>query len=117
MQQVEFFPVIVTERPTDADHAPLTVNPAAARIARAGDLVEGDLVLAQLAACGPGLERAEYFTDPYPAQPRPVDAACCQMCADTVDDGPSVVITDGFPWDVCDVWPALGLALVIPAAT
>lgn len=113
---VEFFPVVVTDRPTGDSYAPSVVNPVDARIARAGELREGDMVLAYIDPVPAGLARTDHHADEYPAHPKPFDPACgCYMCElPDYRPGPYIVVTDGFPWDACDVWPVDVLALVVP---
>ncbi|ARX85644.1 hypothetical protein SMD44_05108 [Streptomyces alboflavus] len=115
---VEFFPVLVTAYPTDEDHAPLLVDPAAARIVRAGDIVDGDTVLASIGHAGNALLRSDYFNDQYEAHPTPFNRACqCGVCCHLTDEqGPVIVLTTtawGSGW--CDPWPASDLALIVPA--
>ncbi|MFG3118684.1 hypothetical protein ACGF4C_30475 [Streptomyces sp. NPDC048197] len=119
MQNVEFFPVVVTDYPTDTDHAPLLVDPAAARFARAGDIVEGDLILGGAYGLGRTvvLEEVEYPNEQYEAHPTPSDPACCSFCERAAEEpGEHVVVTSGYPWEVCDVWPVAAFVLIIPAA-
>ncbi|AYD86238.1 hypothetical protein SEA_DAROLANDSTONE_51 [Streptomyces phage Darolandstone] len=115
---VEFFPVVVTALPADEDHAPLLVDPAAARIVRAEQVVEGDTVLASFVAYGKRLPVADYFNDQYTARPKTYDPTCgCGSCATMADhEGPVVDLGDDNPWDVCDPWPAADLVLIVPAA-
>ncbi|MGW1760980.1 hypothetical protein [Streptomyces mirabilis] len=121
---VEFFPVVVTDVPTDEDQAPLLVDPAAARIAHAAEVTEGDTVLASFP--GPYREteggplkmlRSDYFNDQYEAHPIPYDSTCgCGSCATMADhEGPVVNLGDDNHWEVCDPWPADGLVLIVPA--
>ncbi|MCY0959618.1 hypothetical protein [Streptomyces sp. H27-H5] len=114
---VEFFPVVVTALPADEDHAPLLVDPAAARIVRAEQVVEGDTVLASFAAVGKRMPTADYFNDQYAAYPMPYDPTCgCGSCATMADhEGPVVNLGDNNPWAVCDPWPAADLVLIVPA--
>jgi hypothetical protein len=65
-EHVEFFEAVVTAYPDDADHAPLLKDPVHARVARAGDVVDGDLILAAVSLRG-----ADYFNDQYTAHPWP----------------------------------------------
>ncbi len=55
-ENVEFFEAVVTCYPQDADHAPLLHDPVHARVARADDVVDGDLILAAVSLRG-----ADYF--------------------------------------------------------
>lgn len=114
---VEFFHVIVTPVPTDADHAPLLEDPAAVRIVRAGEVAEGDLILAAFEPLPHRLARTNYFNDQYGAHPAPYDPTCpCGVCVQLVDEhGPVVVLSYDYPWDVCDPWPTNAPVLVIPA--
>ncbi|MFG3287307.1 hypothetical protein ACGF3G_00595 [Streptomyces sp. NPDC048179] len=116
---IEFLPVIVTEVPVDEDHAPLLVDPAAARIVRADQIAAGDTILASFPSYGQrGMLTAEYFNDQYQAHPMTYDRTHgCGSCATMADhDGPVVNLGDMNPWDVCDPWPAGDLALIVPAA-
>ncbi|MFI5474991.1 hypothetical protein ACIA6D_32880 [Streptomyces cacaoi] len=121
MTCLEFFPVVVTDIPADEDHAPLLVDPAAARIVRAADVAEGDTVLAsfpEYARVQPvEMLRPDYFNDQYQASPKPYDPTCgCGSCATMADhEGPVVDLGDDNPWDVCDPWPAADLVLIVPA--
>ncbi|MEJ8654676.1 hypothetical protein WKI65_43260 [Streptomyces sp. MS1.AVA.3] len=89
---------------------------------RADQVGLGDTVIAAFPGAhkpGTGTVDAEHFTDPYWAMPGTVDPTCtCQCCQSNVyteeSDGPLVLITEGFPWDRCDVHPAAALLLVIP---
>ncbi|WP_307783240.1 hypothetical protein [Streptomyces sp. MBT53] len=123
----------MTALPDDEDHAPLLVDPAAARIVRARDIADGDtilasfpghhygdIVLAQLPAyrsLGRRLPRSDYFNDQYQAHPMPYDRTCgCGSCVNLADCTEAVVnLGDDNPWDVCDPWPATDLALIVPA--
>jgi hypothetical protein len=114
---IDFFPVVVTARPTAEDWIPVDYDPAAVRIARASEVEAGDLVL----GCFPdGLDmaRVDYHVAAYLAAPVPHDPTCnCygHAALDLADlAGPLVVLTDGFPWDVCDVMPAETLILIVP---
>lgn len=115
---VEFFPVVVTALPADEDHAPLLVDPAAARIVRAEQVAEGDTVLASFPDYhARRLPVSEYFNDQYQAHPAPYDPACeCGSCATMSDhEGPVANLGDNNPWNVCDPWPAADLVLIVPA--
>ncbi|MDN3271550.1 hypothetical protein [Streptomyces sp. MA15] len=112
-EPVDFFQAVVTAYPEDADHAPLLHDPIHARVARAGDVAEGDLILAGL-----GMGGADYFNDQYTARPEPYYApACgCGVCCHLADHpGAVVVLSNGRPWQACDPWPTDGLVLIIPA--
>ncbi|MEU3901659.1 hypothetical protein [Streptomyces sp. NPDC045251] len=112
-ENVEFFTAVVTCYPQDADHAPLLHDPVHARVARAVDVVEGDLILAAVSLRG-----ADYFNDQYTAHPRPYDPACqCGVCCHlTHEHGRVVVLSNGHPWSTCDPWRADDLVLIVPAA-
>ncbi|MFE0189309.1 hypothetical protein [Streptomyces sp. NPDC058989] len=115
MHDVEFFPVIITDHPTG--DAPLLFDPATVRIARADKVTLGDLVIGQCAALGNTveLEEADYCDTPYYANPRPFDLLCqCGVCRWVGYAPQAVVITDGHPYDRCDVWPAAGNAVIVP---
>ncbi|MGW5512518.1 hypothetical protein ACWEV9_32810 [Streptomyces albogriseolus] len=111
-EPVDFFQAVVTAYPEDADHAPLLHDPIHARVVRAGDVAEGDLILAGL-----GMGDADYFNDQYTARPEPYDPACgCDVCCHIADHpGAVVVLSNGRPWQACDPWPTEGLVLIIPA--
>ena len=113
---VEFFPVVVTDHP--AGDTPALFDPATVRIARAADVRKGDLVLGQCAALGNTvvLEESDYFDTPYYANPSMYDPTCrCGVCRWVGYASARVVLVDGFPFDVCEVWPAKGYALIAPA--
>ncbi|WP_206441302.1 hypothetical protein [Streptomyces boncukensis] len=114
---VEFFPVAVTELPDDEDHAPLLVDPVAARIVRAAQVCDGDTVLASFETPRDRMPVADYFNDQYTARPKSYDPTCgCGSCATMADhEGPFVNLGDDNPWEVCDPWPAVDLVLVVPA--
>ncbi|WP_316762526.1 hypothetical protein [Streptomyces herbicida] len=63
LERIDFFEAVVT---TDADHAPLLQGPVHARVARASNGVDGDLILAALSPRG-----ADYLNDQYTAHPEP----------------------------------------------
>ncbi|MEV6836791.1 hypothetical protein AB0N17_20165 [Streptomyces sp. NPDC051133] len=116
---VELLPVIVTELPDDEDHAPLLVDPAAARVVRAADVADGDTVLASFPDYGKreGMLRSDYFNDQYEAHPMPYDPTHgCGSCATMADhEGEVVNLGDDNPWEVCDPHAADALLLVVPA--
>jgi hypothetical protein len=114
---VELLPVIVTELPDDEDHAPLLVDPAAARVVKAAEVADGDTVLASFGTGG-GMLRSDYFNDQYTAHPMTYDPTHgCGSCATMADhDGPVVNLGDDNPWEVCDPHAADSLLLVVPAA-
>jgi hypothetical protein len=116
---LSILPVIVTRFPDDEDHAPLLVDPAAARVVRADQVAAGDTVLASFPdyGQGEGMLRADYFNDQYQAHPVPYDAKHgCGSCATMADhNGPVVDLGNTNHWDVCDPWPAGDLVLVVPA--
>jgi hypothetical protein len=116
MTLLQILPVIVTRFPEDEDHAPLLVDPAAARIVRADEVAAGDTVLASFPD-RKGTPHADYFNDQYTAQPMPYDPTHdCGSCATMADEtGPVVNLGDDNPWDVCDPWAAGDLVLVVPA--
>ncbi|MEU0949854.1 hypothetical protein ABZ379_45440 [Streptomyces canus] len=111
-EPADFFQTVVTAYPDDADHAPLLRDPVHARVARAGDVVAGDLILAALSPGG-----TDYFNDQYTAHPEPYDPTCqCGVCCHlTHETGPVVVLSNGHPWSACDPWPSDALVLIIPA--
>ncbi|AVZ70907.1 hypothetical protein SLUN_00105 [Streptomyces lunaelactis] len=112
-QPVDFYPLIVTTYPDDAEHATLLLDPAAARIVTAGDVVEGDVILASFPDGS-----ADYFNDQYEAHPQPFDPTCqCGVCCLQADcPGPAVVLSKGHPWHACDPWAARELVLIVPAS-
>lgn len=119
MTCIEFLPVTVTELPADEDHAPLLVDPAAARIVQAGEVREGDTVIASFPEYGPvgRMLRSDYFNDQYEAHPMPYDPTHgCGSCATMADhEGAVVNLGDDNPWEVCDPHAADALLLVVPA--
>ncbi|MER5883068.1 hypothetical protein ABT160_04495 [Streptomyces sp. NPDC001941] len=111
MSCVEFFSVIVTKYPEDEDHAPVLEDQAHARLARAQDVCDGDLILAAFDAAS---HEADYFNDQYPASGFEFSRSCpCGVCIHLADHpGPVVVLAD---WGgVCDPHPADALILIIP---
>ncbi|WP_406321026.1 hypothetical protein [Streptomyces sp. NBC_00519] len=115
---VEFFPVVVTALPADEDHAPLLVDPAAARLVRAGEVAEGDTILASVTAPTGALVGTDYFNDQYEAHPSAYDPRCqCGVCCHLADEQGPVVVLSQTAWGdgYCDPWPASVLALVVPA--
>ncbi|GAA1112038.1 hypothetical protein [Streptomyces javensis] len=115
--------VAISPRPTGEDYAAVqAADLARARVVRADEVRLGDTVLADFPDFDrPGigdLVSAQHFTDPYWATPQPVDASCdCAACHTanwTTADCPLVKLTDGFPWDPCDIRPATDLLLVAP---
>ncbi|MGW4951480.1 DNA-processing protein DprA [Streptomyces parvulus] len=82
-----------------------------ARVARAGDVADGDLILAAVGEAG-----ADYFNTPYIAHPEPFDPTCgCGVCCLLTDPGEVVVLSQGDPWESCDPWPADDRLLVVSA--
>lgn len=111
---VELLPVTVTAYPDDEDHAPLLVDPAAARIVRAGEIADGDTVLASFEP-EHGTLVSSYPNDQFEAHPTPYDPTCqCGVCC-LMDpaEAPHVTLANHDGW--CDPWPAAALALVVPA--
>lgn len=119
MNCFQLLPVIVTDLPADEDHAPLLVDPAAARIVRASEVADGDVVLASFPDYEQreGMLRSDYFNDQYTAHPTPYEPTCaCGSCATMANEqGPVVSLGDDNPWNVCDPWQAAALVLVVPA--
>ncbi|MFB8415427.1 hypothetical protein ACFC63_07920 [Streptomyces albidoflavus] len=117
MMFAEFFPVVVTALPADEDHAPLLVDPAAARIVRADQVQTRDTVLAAFGDAQGRMPVADYFNDQYNAYPYPFAPECdCGVC-ETMTDTPGPIVNlgrDNF-WDTCDPWPAAALVLIVPA--
>ncbi|WP_406490282.1 hypothetical protein [Streptomyces phaeochromogenes] len=68
-------------------------------MARAGDIVYSDLILAAVSRHG-----TDYFNDQYTAHPQPYNPACgCGVCCHlTHEPGPVVVLSHGHPWETCD---------------
>ena len=116
--RIDFFPVVVPSRP--ADMAPADFTPANARLARAEDVVAGDLVLGYVLTLPGGRQVVDYHDDAYAAAPVPHIPGCdCPgHSVLTAEDtaGPLSVLTDGFPWNACDVMPSSALVLIVPAA-
>ncbi|MCX4862420.1 DNA-processing protein DprA [Streptomyces canus] len=82
-----------------------------ARVARAGDVADGDLLLAAV-----GKQGADYFTTPYIAHPEPFNPSCgCGVCCLITVPGDVVVLSQGDPWESCDPWPADDLLLIVSA--
>ncbi|MDX3321107.1 DNA-processing protein DprA [Streptomyces sp. ME03-5684b] len=82
-----------------------------ARVARAGDVADGDLLLAAV-----GKDGADYFTTPYIAHPEPFDPSCkCGVCCLVTKPGEVVVLSQGDPWESCDPWPADDRLLIVSA--
>ncbi|WP_328499613.1 DNA-protecting protein DprA [Streptomyces sp. NBC_00457] len=82
-----------------------------ARVARAGDVADGDLLLAAV-----GEQGADYFNTPYIAHPEPFDPSCgCGVCCLVTEPGEVVVLSQGDPWESCDPWPADDLLLIVSA--
>ncbi|MEN8656393.1 hypothetical protein ABCR94_38920 [Streptomyces sp. 21So2-11] len=110
MKCIEFFPVVVLTYPQDEDHAPILEEQCLARVAKAEDVCEGDLILAEFDTRG----RSDYFNDQYAAATFVYDPTCeCGVCCHVADlVGPVVVLSEreGF----CDPWPADALVLIIP---
>ncbi|MDJ0465067.1 hypothetical protein [Streptomyces sp. H27-C3] len=112
----------ITPRPAGEDFARIDPGDfARAREVRADQVALGDTVVAAFPGShepGTGPVDAVHFTDPYWAMPGDVDplcgCLCCQADAYARSDGPLVLITEGFPWDGCDIHPAAALLLVIP---
>ncbi|MFE4059479.1 hypothetical protein ACFXP3_24855 [Streptomyces sp. NPDC059096] len=114
---VEFFPVVVTDIPDDGEHAPLLLDPAAARIVHAAEVADGDTVLASFPDYSGQTPHSDYFNDQYKARPKPYDPTCaCGSCATMADESEPVVdLGDDNPWQVCDPWAASALVLIVPA--
>ncbi|MFF7452408.1 MULTISPECIES: DNA-processing protein DprA [unclassified Streptomyces] len=82
-----------------------------ARVSRAGDIADGDLLLAAVEE-----KEADYFTTPYTAHPEPFDPTCgCGVCCLITQPGDVVVLSQGDPWETCDPWPADDLLLIVSA--
>ncbi|MFC7309010.1 DNA-processing protein DprA [Streptomyces monticola] len=82
-----------------------------ARVARAADIADGDLILAAVGEHG-----ADYFTTPYTARPETFDPSCGRgVCCLVTEPGAVVVLSNGDPWDACDPWPADERLLIVPS--
>ncbi|MFD9441903.1 DNA-processing protein DprA [Streptomyces sp. NPDC060006] len=82
-----------------------------ARVARAGDVADGDLLLAAV-----GQDGADYFATSYIAHPEPFDPSCgCGVCCLVTAPGEVVVLSQGDPWESCDPWPADDRLLIVSA--
>ncbi|WP_432034397.1 DNA-processing protein DprA [Streptomyces antibioticus] len=82
-----------------------------ARVARAGDVADGDLLLAAVGEGG-----AAYFVTPYIGHPEPFDPSCgCGVCCLITAPGEVVVLSQGDPWESCDPWPADDRLLIVSA--
>jgi hypothetical protein len=80
-------------------------------VSRAGDIADGDLILATV-----GEQGADYFTTPYTAHPQPFNPACeCGVCGLVTAPGEVVVLSNGDPWETCDPYPADDRLLIVPA--
>jgi hypothetical protein len=117
---IAFHAVTVAVRPADLAPLPGDVDLSRARLTAAKDVVAGDLVLGAVYDLPDGRRYVDYHTDAYPAAPIPNDPGCGCAGHQNLDDAdfgkPLTVLTDGFPWDCCDVWPSDELVLIIPAA-
>jgi hypothetical protein len=111
-ENVDPFEAAVTSYPQDTDHAPLLPDPVHARMARAGDVIDGDVILAAVS-----LLATDYFSDQYTAHPEPYDPAfqCGVCCHLTYENGGVVVLSNGRPWTTYDPWRAGDLVLIVPA--
>ncbi|MFE4579703.1 DNA-processing protein DprA [Streptomyces chartreusis] len=82
-----------------------------AHVARAGDIADGDLLLAAV-----GEQGADYFSEPYTTHPEPFNPSCgCGVCDLVIGPGEVVVLSNGDPWDACAPWPADDHLLIVPA--
>ncbi|MFJ5928004.1 hypothetical protein ACIQF6_35955 [Kitasatospora sp. NPDC092948] len=117
---VEFYPVVVPRSGAGAE-----VDPVRVRVAAAGRVAPGDVVVgyasAVRAAGGRPLVRMGY-QEPYTAQPRPFAAGCrCACCASLPSPyGPLEVVlmaagAAGNPWSECESYAATEPVLVVPA--
>ncbi len=65
---------------------------------RAGDIADGDLLLAAVSEKG-----ANYFNAPYTAHPEPFNPSCgCGVCCLVIGPSKVVMLSNGDPWDACD---------------
>ncbi|MFC8350751.1 DNA-processing protein DprA [Streptomyces sp. NPDC057280] len=82
-----------------------------ARVARAGDVADGDLLLVAVSE-----EGADYFTTPYIAHPEPFDPSCgCGACCLITAPDEVVVLSQGDLWESCDPWPVDDRLLIVSA--
>ncbi len=123
--EVEFFPVIVA-RPQGKPGEVPRVDPVRVRVASAGAVAAGDLVVGFAptvrAAVGRPLMVMGY-QEPYTARPRPFAPGCgCDGCGVLpAPHGPlSVVLCaagdEGSRWDECESYAAAEPVLVVPSA-
>lgn len=115
---VVFFPVIVTAAPPSDDDV-YPYDPARLRLARAGEILDEDLVVGDVSDQAGRLAVTDYVANPYPAAPAGVDPAHCSHCREAAT--PAVRLTHdaapGNPWDgACDVKPRTDVVLHVPAA-
>jgi hypothetical protein len=94
-EHVDFFAVDITAYPVDAERAPPLADGVHARVARPGDVIEGNLILVAVSLRG-----ADYFNDQYTAHPGPYDPACqCGVCCHlTHEPDPIIVLPNDRPW-------------------
>ncbi|MBC9730973.1 hypothetical protein H8R17_41790 [Streptomyces sp. TRM68367] len=115
METMELYPVVVSRYPQDQDHAPLLSDPATARLVLAGDVADGDVILAVVDERG-----CDYFLEEYTAHPQPFDPECeCGVCCQVEEEErPIVVLTTDYRGSgFCDPMPVDTLLLAVPAAT
>lgn len=83
-EPIDFFNAVVTGYPIDADHAPLLQDTVHARVARAGDVADGDLVLAAVSPAEPTTS-----TTSTPPTPSPTTRSASAACAATSPTNPA----------------------------
>ncbi|MFJ3793514.1 hypothetical protein [Kitasatospora sp. NPDC090091] len=118
IQSITFHPVVVTAA-TEHRAARRALTWPGLTVVRAADVKAGDLIISGFQPANPGrLPRTDYFAyGPYAANPQPYDPTCgCGVCGlDEVKSlNGTVVLTNGFPWESCDPWPADDLVLIFP---
>lgn len=115
--EADFRPVVVRARTAFRAARPYLRHPAL-RVLRADQVKAGDLIVSAFKppARGRVLPQAACFeSGPYAANPQPYDPACgCGVCGLQEYPSGAVVVTNGWPWNVCDPHPADALLLVLP---
>lgn len=112
--------VTIPDRPADLAPLPGGWDITQARLTEAQHVMPGDLVLGTAYALPNGRRTVDFHTDAYEAAPVPNLPGCGCAGHDALDDAdrdkPLTVLTNGFPWDCCDVMPSDALVLIVPAA-
>jgi hypothetical protein len=118
-------PLVAGLRPQDDEFAALPdgADLDAARVVRAHEVQDGDLILADFPETEPGASReADYFTTAYIAHLGSLCGECCECHTDryaiggTPDYQTRYVVLDFTPGDGCDIWLRNEPVLIIPAA-